>query len=209
MTVGRFYQLAKKKNRKVVRYRRPLNINVGMIIFALIFLYMAFYLYTYLRRDKVEFYEVVEGSIVNDTRHTGIILRTGGARNIRTVPGNINFYMREGKRAAVGTRVYSIDETGTLSALLAEKTDGSVALSKENLASLKKQLSSFSQTFTNEDFREVYDTKNTLDSEVLEYVSVDTLKNLDSAISELGGNFTQVRSDVAGVVSYSIVRWRL
>ena len=61
MTVGRFYQLAKKKNRKVVRYRRPLNINVGMIIFALIFLYMAFYLYTYLRRDKVEFYEVVEG----------------------------------------------------------------------------------------------------------------------------------------------------
>ena len=68
--------MAKKKNRKVVRYRRPLNINVGMIIFALIFLYMAFYLYTYLRRDKVEFYEVVEGSIVNDTRHTGIIFRT-------------------------------------------------------------------------------------------------------------------------------------
>lgn len=53
--------MAKKKNKKVVRYRRPLNINVGMIIFALIFLYMAFYLYTYLRRDKVEFYEVVEG----------------------------------------------------------------------------------------------------------------------------------------------------
>ena len=52
--------MAKKKNKKVVRYRRPLNINVGMIIFALIFLYMAFYLYTYLRRDKVEFYEVVE-----------------------------------------------------------------------------------------------------------------------------------------------------
>ena len=195
--------MAKKKNKKVVRYRRPLNINVGMIIFALIFLYMAFYLYTYLRRDKVEFYEVVEGSIVNDTRHTGIIFRTEEPKYTDRA-GNINFYMREGKRAAVGTRVYSIDETGTLSALLAEKTDGSVALSKENLASLKKQLSSFSQTFTNEDFREVYDTKNTLDSEVLEYVSVDTLKNLDSAISELGGNFTQVRSDVAGVVSYSI-----
>ena len=39
--------MAKKKNKKVVRYRRPLNINVGMIIFALIFLYMAFYLYTF------------------------------------------------------------------------------------------------------------------------------------------------------------------
>ncbi len=195
--------MAKKKNKKVVRYRRPLNINVGMIIFALIFLYMAFYLYTYLRRDKVEFYEVVEGSIVNDTRHTGIIFRTEEPKYTDRA-GNINFYLREGKRAAVGTRVYSIDETGTLSALLAEKTDGSVALSKENLASLKKQLSSFSQTFTNEDFREVYDTKNTLDAEVLEYVSVDTLKNLDSAVSELGGNFTQVRADQSGIVSYSV-----
>ena len=102
--------MAKKKNRKVVRYRRPLNINVGMIIFALIFLYMAFYLYTYLRRDKVEFYEVVEGSIVNDTRHTGIIFRTEEPKYTDRA-GNINFYLREGKRAAVGTRVYSIDET--------------------------------------------------------------------------------------------------
>ena len=89
--------MAKKKNKKVVRYRRPLNINVGMIIFALIFLYMAFYLYTYLRRDKVEFYEVVEGSIVNDTRHTGIILRTEEPKYTDRA-GNINFYMREGKR---------------------------------------------------------------------------------------------------------------
>ena len=96
--------MAKKKNRKVVRYRRPLNINVGMIIFALIFLYMAFYLYTYLRRDKVEFYEVVEGSIVNDTRHTGIIFRTEEPKYTDRA-GNINFYRREGKRAAVGTRV--------------------------------------------------------------------------------------------------------
>ena len=63
--------MAKKKNRKVVRYRRPLNINVGMIIFALIFAYMAFYVYTYVRRDKIEFYEVAEGGIVSDQRHTG------------------------------------------------------------------------------------------------------------------------------------------
>ena len=45
--------MAKKKNKKVVRYRRPLNINVGMIIFALIFLYMAFYLYTYLHQYNI------------------------------------------------------------------------------------------------------------------------------------------------------------
>ena len=77
--------MAKKKNKKVVRYRRPLNINVGMIIFALIFLYMAFYLYTYLRRDKVEFYEVVEGSI-ETIRGTPESFSGQRSRNTLTVP---------------------------------------------------------------------------------------------------------------------------
>ena len=112
--------MAKKKNRKVVRYRRPLNINVGMIIFALIFAYMAFYVYTYVRRDKIEFYEVTEGGIVNDQRHTGVILREETVQYTDRA-GNINFYLQEGKRAAVGTRIYSIDETGTISSLLAEQ----------------------------------------------------------------------------------------
>lgn len=195
--------MAKKKSKKVVRYRRPLNINVGMIIFALIFAYMSFYVYTYMKRDKIEFYEVVEGSIVNDQRHTGIIFREETPKYTNSA-GNINFYLREGKRAAVGTRIYSIDETGTLSSLLAEKTEGSVTLSKDNLSTLKKQLSSFSQTFTDVSFKSVYDVKYTLDSEVLEFVNIDALKNLDSVIAEMGINFEQVRSDAAGVVSYSI-----
>ena len=195
--------MAKKKNKKVVRYRRPLNINVGMIVFALIFAYMTFYVYTYMRRDKIEFYEVVEGSIVNDQRHTGIIFRTENTKYTERA-GNINYYLREGKKAAVGTRIYSIDETGTLSKLLAEKTDGSTTLSRENLASLKKQLSSFSQTFTDDSFRTVYDTRYTLDSQVLEYVNVDALKNLDSVIAEMGVSFEQVRADESGIVSYSI-----
>ena len=45
--------MAKKKNKKIVRYRKPLNINIGLIMFALIFVYMAFYVYTYMQRDKV------------------------------------------------------------------------------------------------------------------------------------------------------------
>lgn len=195
--------MANKKNKKIVRYRRPLNINVGMIIFALIFAYMAFYVYTYMQREKIEFYEVAEGSIVNDQRHTGVILRQETTKLTHSA-GNINYYLREGKRAAVGTRIYSIDETGALSKLLEERTDGSVALSKENLSSLKKELSSFSQTFTEENFKAVYDTKYSLDSEVLEYVNVDTLKNLDSVIEEMGVNFEQIRSDDAGIVSYSV-----
>ncbi|MCI8511312.1 MAG: hypothetical protein HFE83_04865 [Lachnospiraceae bacterium] len=195
--------MAKKKNKKIIRYRRPLNINVGMIVFALIFVYMAFYAYTYVKHDKIEFYEVVEGGIVSDRHHAGIIFREEETKYTDRA-GNINYYMREGGKAAVGARIYSIDETGTLSSLLAERAGGTVMLSAENLAALKKELSAFSQTFTNENFRELYDTKNDLDYDVLELVNVDTLKNLDSVIEEMGVDFVQARADVSGVVSYTV-----
>ncbi len=75
----------KKKNKKVVRYRRPLNINVGMIIFAIIFLYLVFSVSTYLKREKIQFYEVVEGGIVNNKIYTGLILREEQVK-LRTAP---------------------------------------------------------------------------------------------------------------------------
>ena len=58
--------MAQRKPKKLVRYRRPLNLNVGMIIFAIIFVYLTFSVSAYLRREKIQFYEVVEGGIVND-----------------------------------------------------------------------------------------------------------------------------------------------
>lgn len=87
----------KKKNPKIVPYRRPLNINVGMIIFAIIFVYMAFSVYTYMKKEKIQFYEVVEGNIVNDSTYTGIILRDEEVQYTDRA-GSINYYVREGKR---------------------------------------------------------------------------------------------------------------
>ena len=138
--------MAKKKNKKVVRYRRPLNINVGMIIFAIIFLYLIFSVYTYLKREKIQFYEVVDGGIVNNRTYNGLILRE---EQVKTADrsGYINYYLREGKRASVGSRIYSLDETGNLEELLKDKAEDGNGLTDESLSDLKKQLTSFVLSF--------------------------------------------------------------
>ena len=73
-----------KKPQKVVRYPRSSqrglrafirNINIGKLIFLVIFIYMLFSVYTYWSREKIQPYEVTEGAIVNDRNYTGIILR--------------------------------------------------------------------------------------------------------------------------------------
>ncbi len=191
----------KKKNGKIIRYRKPLNVNIGMIIFALIFVYMSFSVYTYLKKEKIQFYEVVEGGIVNDQEYTGLILRDEEVKYTDRA-GTINYYVREGRRASVGTTVYSIDETNEMAAYL-QQNAADQTLSTENLENIKKQLSAFNMNFDEEHFSTVYDTKYSLDALVLEYANFDTADSL--AVMEAAGiSFTQVRADQAGTVSYMI-----
>ena len=131
-------QKNKSGNRKVVPYRRPKNLNVGMIIFAIIFVYMSFSVYTYLKREKVQVYEVVEGGIVNEKDYTGIILREESTKYTERA-GYIQYYIREGKRAGIGAAVYSVDETGSVATFLAQQPELSTALSEENLLNLDRK----------------------------------------------------------------------
>ena len=165
-----------KKNNKVIRYRRPLNINIGMIIFALIFVYMGFSVYTYIKREKIQFYEVVDGGIVNDRDYTGIILRDEEVQ-YTSKAGTINYYVGEGRRAAVGTTVYSIDEENKMTDFLNRTSDGQ-SLSSDSLSAVKRQLSAFNLTFDEVDFGSVYDIKYSLESLILEYSNFDTADSL-------------------------------
>lgn len=192
-----------KDPQKIVPYRRRQHMNVGMIFFAIIFVYMSFSVYTYMKRDKVQFYEVVEGGIVNVKSYTGIILRDETTKYTDRA-GDINYYVREGKRASVGTSIYSIDETGSIAAFKAEHPGSGDILSEEDLLNIKKQLSAFSTSYSDERFDTVYDAKYSLEALVMECASFSALDNLDVMMEQAGVNFQQVRSDQAGVISYAI-----
>ena len=143
------------KTKKVVPYRRPRNnFNIGTLIFLLIFIYLAFSVIKYIGRDKIQFYEVVEGSIVNDKTYTGLILREETVKTAEQ-SGYVNYYIREGKRAAAGSRIYSLDETGELEKYLEENQETGQAFSDENLSSIKKRLSSLCLSYDDTDFSAV------------------------------------------------------
>lgn len=192
-----------KKNSKIVHYKKPMNINVGMIIFAMIFVYLSFSVYTYISREKIQFYEVVEGSIVNDKIYTGLIFRKEDVKET-DLTGYVNYYIREGKRVAAGSRVYSLDESGQMEKFLEENQAAGITLSGDNLSDLKKQLSSFCLSYRDDSFSAVYDEKYALQASVAEYVNFNALDNLDELMREQGISFEQIYSDRAGVVSYAL-----
>jgi len=174
-----------------------------MIIFAIIFVYLAFCVYTYAKKEKVQFYEVVEGDIVTDHGYTGLILRQESVQYTDRA-GYIHYYVREGKRAAVGSRIYSIDETGNLASLLEERNENNDILTNDNLSEIKRQLTYFAMNYSDLNYDMTYSLRSSLNASVSEYVNFNTLESLDSIMEQTGTTFWQVQAPVSGVVSYAI-----
>ena len=86
-----------KKNNKIVRYPKTLNINIGVIFFALIFIYLIFNVYMYLTAKHVSYYEVDEGSIRIQTSYTGLALREEQVVYAGE-SGYVNYYLKDNQQ---------------------------------------------------------------------------------------------------------------
>ena len=155
--------------KKIIRYRKPKNINIGIAVFAVIFLYLIIVLVQYAVKPKIKMYEVQDGDIAGDSYYTGVILRSETVVNSE-YNGYVNYYLREKQKAAVGNLVFTVDENGSVSEYL-NKTSGSASrLSDDNLKELKTQLASFSSSYSDSRFSEVYELNTTLSSMLMEYI---------------------------------------
>ncbi len=105
--------MAAKDTSNVIKHNNLPKINVGMVIFVIISLYIVFSVYSYIKRDQIRYYEVLEGSIVRQEQYTGVALREEEAVDAVS-SGYIHYYIQDGKRVAVGSAVYTVDETGSL-----------------------------------------------------------------------------------------------
>ena len=80
-------------------YRKKWNINIGIIIFGVIFIYLVVTVLMYLTNKHVSAYEVREGSILKDTAYTGLIIRDETVVNAEA-DGYVNYFAPEGSKVA-------------------------------------------------------------------------------------------------------------
>ena len=189
-------------NIKISRVRNT-KFNIAQIAFMLVFIYMCYLVISYMLRDKIRFYEVIAGSIVEDTSHTGLIIRSESVKNTDAA-GTINYFVREAKHVAVGQPIYSVDGTGSLTKFIKENNLEGLNISDSDYKKLKNDLSLFSTSYKDINFNEVYDTKYLLNSSLLEYANVASLDGLEDKLKAENIQYNQVVSDEAGLVSFVV-----
>lgn len=167
------------QNRKITKYRRPLNLNIGMLIFATIFIYVVICVIMYFQTQHIVGYSVKEGSLTSNTIYKGIALRSEEIIT-STDAGYVNYFAREGERAAYGNLIYTIDETGKLSDYIKSNESGENTLSDSDLSELKTEIVSFAGNFDCRDFSSVYNFKYNVEGTVMKLANYNILENVDA-----------------------------
>ena len=186
----------KDSMKTVTRKQSP--VNVGVVVFFFIFLYMAYSLFRMSGEEQVSVFRIglPETLSVSDT-YLGLILRQETITD-SSAAGYVDYYVREGSRAGKGDIVASIDETGNVrDKLIQQYGSGDDA---EINRSTRRRLLEFSVS-RKDDFSEVYRLKHDLQSELLHYLSSAPL-DASAGISEAdSASFHRIGTEKSGIIA--------
>lgn len=166
------------QNNKIVRYKKPVNFNIGMLIFVVIAIYVLICVILYMRSNPVVGYEVKMGSLSVNNVYNGIVIRDEEIIKTQDA-GYVNYYARETEKVACGDLIYTVDGNGKLTEMLQSDTLGENTLSDEDLNQIKGDIVSFVKDFDEEQFSDVYSFKYELQGTSLKLSNLNILNSID------------------------------
>lgn len=181
-------------------YQKKWHMNIGVVIFGIIFVYLAVTVLMYLTENHISAYEVREGSILRDNAYTGFILR-----DEVVVPaeadGYVNYYTLGGSKAGAKTKVYTLSnrelEFADTSSEEASK------LSAEEQAALLVKIQAFSENFKEGQFQDVYTLKDYVASVMDSRSSQNRQAQLDAMAGQEGSGLQIYSAASDGIIVYS------
>ena len=192
-----------KKRSKIKKYRKPLNLNIGMIIFSTVFIYVIICVVMYFQSTPIVRYEVKEGSLATNNIYRAVALRNEHVVNTTTA-GYVNYYAGEGERVAKNGLVYIIDETGRLNEEFEDASLGENSLSEKELAEFQREIVNYMHGFDRLNYDSIYDFKHSLQSTVRKLANTNMLKSIGVYGDNAGGvsGVNMCYAPMTGIVSY-------
>ena len=186
----------------IIRVKKRKDVNIGIIVFLVILVYIVFYVYTFLTKNEIPLYEVQPGEIYVTSQCDGMILREEELVYTE-IAGYLNYYYGEGSRVAKNSTVYSIDSNREMYGLLSGNAD-EIKLSGNDLANLKQLLQ---KTFIySNDKTGIAEKKAVVTTGYQRLIDVMLLEELNQIVTSTGiiSNFHVVATEKSGIISYMV-----
>lgn len=194
-----------EKESNVIKYRKPLNINIGVVIFVIIFIYVVFNVFTYFTTTHISPYEVEQGTMAANNIYTGLVLRDETVYTSE-YKGYINYYKKEYSKVKYNDLIYSVDENGSVANKLNETKQEVAQVTNITSGEVSELLNNYLDTYNHIQFYEIYELKEELNSLLNEALSLDALHLISEYADSAEGKHTfhRVRSSNDGIVSYYV-----
>ena len=194
---------SKKKNSKITNINSGFTPDrIGILIFAVLLVYMIISIFQYVNAKHVVGYEVMEGSLSQNNTYTAIALRDEEIVENDTA-GSVYYFATEDRRVAKGDLVYIVDESDSLSDLSSLTGDATaVSLTDSDYAEMKEDIEDFTSTFDKNNFGTVYDFKSSINGTLSKLVNSSYLSNIGE-LSSSTHNFIYRNAPSSGIVIYS------
>lgn len=190
----------RKKPININKYRRPLNINIGIVIFAVMFIYILICIFLFFTKSHVNRYEVRSGSLSISNVYEGVVIREEYIVSANS-SGYVNYFAREGEHLAKGDLVYTVDQSGRMAEIL-QDNNSEILLSGNDLSELRSDFIQFAHNYSDKRFNQVYDFSYDVEGTVLKLTNYNMLGNLQSI--QTNGTVSFCYAPRSGVVVYHV-----
>ena len=193
--------MSRHKTININRYKTKREMNIGILIFAIVLIYLIITIITYATSKQISVYEVRRGSIVKDYSYTGLVLRQEMLVNVES-NGYISYYQNENSKVKAGSKIYAISSEKLEDPNSAEKQE--FVLSGEIQNNLNLRVQNFNENFSPDKFSSVYSLKNEYTNTLHNALNQSRNTQLDAWIAETGisaAAYPSVRDGVM-VLSY-------
>ena len=197
--------MASKKSKSVSlkKYKNRRQLNLGIFLFAIVFIYLIVTMILFFTGDTISIYEVREGSIVRDNSYTGLILRQETAVTAED-SGYISYYQNEDSKVKAGTNIYALSQQPLNTDSETSQEGQTASISQEVLAGIALQVQSFNENYKPGDFSAVYSLKNEITNSLQETYSETRMEHLGAVIAASGQEVSSYTTDGDGIVAFTV-----
>lgn len=175
--------------------KRRIRPDLGMIVFLCVLVYMIAWNIIYLSKDKISYYEVVPGEMVESDRFKAMVLCDDKIVNLPE-DGSVYYLARSGSKLSTASAVYCLDKTRDLQNIISDTSDEQI-LTDEEKNDIYDELKKFTSSVDNLNYSEVYQFKSTTASIIMNALSSSVFDSGDYA-----GSLQLIRPSEPGYVFY-------
>ena len=189
-----------KKVENIKKYRK--SMNIGIIIFLFILIYLGILVVNYLTKSHLEIYEVKTETLAQDNVVNGLVLREETVVNA-THSGYINYYFPDNTRTTNNAVLFSIDETKTYYDMLTNTTikDG---ISEYDASYINKLIEAYRKSSDTSDYSKIVLFSDTVNSAMQELSDAFSISVITNALPEpVPDTLHFYYSEASGLISYN------